>query len=124
MRREVDSETLYRAAAGIALAIGVLALISPKLALRIYGVDPDRVTGPGAFGWRLFAVRNIVIGAAAIRGSRAARDTALLVQPPDQLVFLHAWRTGGIPAHTAAMALATSAAVAGLSLQARRAAPA
>lgn len=55
MRREVDSETLYRAAAGIALAIGVLALI---------------------------------------------------------------------PAHTAAMALATSAAVAGLSLQARRAAPA
>jgi hypothetical protein len=114
-----DAETLYRGASGIALAVGILALVSPRLLVRVYGIDPAQMTDAGAFGWRLFAVRNIVIGTAGLTGHPAARDVTLLVQAPDQLVFLHAYRTRSIPRPTAVLAMITSGLVAGACALAR-----
>jgi len=115
-----SSEALHRIAATLALAVGVGAALSPRTLLRIYGVDPDEMTEAGAFGWRLFAARNLVIGGAAFAGSESARNAMLAVQAPDQLVFLHAYRARALPRASAIAAMATSGAVIALGLAARR----
>lgn len=114
-----DARTLHRVAAGVALLVGAGAAIAPRRLVALYGVDPDEMTGVGEFGWRLFAVRNLVVGGAALAGHRAAQDTVTLVQVPDQIVFWHALRSGAVPRTTGVLAIATSAAVAGLGLAAR-----
>ncbi len=118
---DARAEGYARAAAGTALAIGVGALLAPRALVRLYGMDPAEMTGVGAFGWRLFAVRNIVLGGAALAGHPAARDVTLFIQAPDQLVFAHAFRTRSIPRPTAALAMLTSALVAWASAKARTA---
>ena len=105
----------------LALTVGLAAAASPRGLLRIYGVNPDEVTGAGALGWRLFAARNIVVAGAALHGSRTARDVILAVQAPDQLVFLHAYRTRSVPRSTSLAAIATSGAIVAAGLVARHA---
>ena len=61
-----------RTAAAVALAVGAGAAVAPGTLVRSYGVT-EPLTGPGAFGWRLFASRNLAIGTAAWRGNEAAR---------------------------------------------------
>ncbi len=107
-----DPETFYRAAGGTAMLIGIGALLAPKMLVRLYGMDAAQMTGVSAFGWRLFGVRNIVIGGAALAGSQPARDVTLAIQAPDQLVFWHAFQTRSIPRPTAVLAMVTSGAVA------------
>lgn len=108
---ETNPETLHNAAAAIGLSVGVAALIAPHRLVQAYGVDPDEMSGVGAFGWRLFAVRNVAIGLAALGGDNTARRLLPIVQPPDQLVFLHAARAGHIPWWTCGLAMVTSTAV-------------
>lgn len=91
---------------------GVGALLAPKVLVRLYGMDPVQMTGVSEFGWRLFAVRNVVIGGAALAGSQPARDVTLAIQAPDQFVFWHAFRTRSIPRPTAVLAMLTSGLVA------------
>jgi hypothetical protein len=102
---------LATAPAAIALAVGGLALASPRTLLRLYGVDRRELTGAGAFGWRLFAVRNLVTGVSALRANEGARRLILPVQAVDQLVFAHAWKTRAVPRGAAAMAMLTSGAI-------------
>lgn len=99
------------APAAIALAVGGLALVSPRSLLRLYGVDRRELTSAGAFGWRLFAVRNLVTGVSALRANEGARKLILPVQAVDQLVFAHAWKTRAVPRGAAAMAMLTSGAI-------------
>ena len=105
------SETLARANAAIALAVAAGSLVSPGTLIRLYGVDPAEMTGIGAFGWRLFAMRNVALGVAALRGSESARNTFLPVQILDQGVFLQAYRSGSVPKAAALGAMATSGAI-------------
>lgn len=56
----------------------------------------------------------------ALRGSQAARDATLAVQLPDQLAFVHAFRTRSIPRATSAAAMLTSGAIVVAGLAARR----
>jgi hypothetical protein len=60
------------AAIGGAVAVG--SALSPQAFLRVFGVAPHEVTGPAAFGWRLFAVRTAFISGLAWRGDHAARE--------------------------------------------------
>ena len=115
-----SSETIYRAQAGIALAVGVGATLAPRHLARLYGMDHREMTGPGDLGWRLFGARNLVVGAVGLRGSQLMRDVTLAVQVPDQLVFAHAYRTRSIPRATSVMAMLTSGAVIATGLLARR----
>lgn len=110
---------LDRLAGGIGLIIGVGALLFPRLLLRAYGVDPRELTGAGLLGWRLFAIRNIAIGSAAVGGHRRAQDTVLAIQAPDIALFAHCYHTESIPRPVAAKAIASASLVAGLGLAAR-----
>lgn len=121
MPSEPSRESLEMTAAAVATAVGVAAALSPRLLLRLFGVPPAEVTGAAAFGWRLFAVRNLFVGGAALRGDRAARDLILPVQLVDQLVFQHAYRTRSVPRRASALAMAVSGGLIALTGAARRA---
>ncbi len=113
------SETIYRVVAGFALLIGLGALFAPRALVRIYGADPDEITGIGAMGWRLFAIRQLWTAGLAISGDRQARDSILLIQPPDLAIFAHCYRTRSIPRPTSVMAMISAVAVMVLSAIAR-----
>lgn len=115
----LDGERIYRGVASYALAIGIGALFAPRLLLRVYGVPPDELTGIGEMGWRLFAVRQIWIAAAAFAGDARARDAMLAIQAPDLIIFAGTYRRRSIPRATSVLALLSAGAVATLSALAR-----
>lgn len=108
---------LHRAAAAVALGVGAAAALAPGRLTRVYGAD-EALTGVGSLGWRLFASRNLVVGAAAWRGNDAARAAIVPVQLLDQAVFAHAGITGAIPRRTWAAAALTSVGLIALARQA------
>lgn len=116
MARDAEMRTM----AAIALGVGGAAALSPRLLLRLFGIPSREVTGAAAFGWRLFAARNVYIGARALRGDPTARDAFLPVQALDQLVFWHAYRTRSVPRPASLLAAATSAVIVALDLRRRR----
>jgi hypothetical protein len=109
-----------RAMAGIALAVAAGSLAAPQQLVRLYGVDPREMTGIGAFGWRLFAMRNVALGVRALRGDEAAISLFGPIQLLDQAVFAHAYRTRSIPRPAAVGAMLTSGAIIALDLARRR----
>ena len=117
----MGSESLWRAVAGIALSVGTGVALAPGRFARLYGLPTRAMTGTAAFGWRLFAVRTLVIGGAALAGSPAARAAFVPVQILDQLVFLHALATRSVPRRAALLAMGTSGAIVALSLAAQAA---
>ena len=121
MPSEPSAEHLETAAAGIATAVGVAAALSPALLLRLFGVPAREVTGAAAFGWRLFAVRNLFVGIAGLRGDARARALILPVQLADQVVFQHAYRTRSVPRRAAGGAMAVSGVLIALTAAAQRA---
>ncbi|HKJ36652.1 MAG TPA: hypothetical protein VKA36_08810 [Solirubrobacterales bacterium] len=114
-----SAETLYRVAGTIGLLVGVGALISPGLLTRLYGVKEEQ-NDIGAFGWRLFAIRNIYTSSRALLGDQGARDAVMLMQPPDMAVFILSYRAGRLPGLTTVLALISAAAVLAASAFARR----
>lgn len=114
-----EAEQIYRGVAGFALLIGVGALLFPRTLLRLYGVDPNELSGAGEMGWRLFAVRNIFTAAAAISGDQKARDTILALQAPDLVIFAHCFRTRSVPRLTSVLAMFSAGGVAALGAYAR-----
>lgn len=113
-------ETLWRIVAILALLVGVGSALAPGRMSRVFGMPADGMTGTAAFGWRLFAVRNLVVGGAALAGSVSARRSILPVQLFDQMVFLHALATKSVPRRSALLAMATSAAIIATSVVASR----
>ena len=101
-------ERLDLVAAGVATTVAVGSSLAPRLLFRLFGLDPDRLTAEGAFGWRMFAVRTLAIAVLIARGERHARELAIAIQAGDQAVFVHAWRTGGIGARTFGLAMVAS----------------
>ncbi len=114
-----ESELIYRGVAAFASLIGIGALFAPKLLVKLYGADPAEVTGIGAMGWRLFAVRQLWIAGLALSGDQRSRDAVLLAQGPDLAIFAHCYRTRSIPRVTSAMAMLSAGMVATLSALAR-----
>lgn len=113
-----SGEPLHRLASGIAIGVGLGAALSPARLLGLYGID--ELGGAGDLGWRLFAIRTLAVGAAAMGGSPLARDLLIGVQAPDQVAFAHGAATGTISSRAAALASATSAGIVALCLEARR----
>jgi hypothetical protein len=117
------SEQLTRAMASIGLAVATGAALSPRALVRAYRIPAREMTGAGAFGWRMFAVRTGYLAVQAIRGDASARAAFLPIQVLDQLVFAHAFRTRSIPRPAAVAAMLTSGAIVALDLQRRSAQP-
>lgn len=104
--------------AAIAGGVATASALSPRAFLRLFGVDPDEVTGAAEVGWRLFSVRTAYLGARAWGGDASARDAFLPVQLLDQVVFWHAFFKRSIPRRGALMAAATSGVI--IAIDARR----
>lgn len=115
----VDPRT--RAMAGIALAVAAGSALAPAPFLRAFGIDRADVTGTAAFGWRLFAARNVWIGVRALRGDRSAEAAFLPVQALDQAVFWHAFATRSVPRRASLLAAGASGVIVALDLARRRA---
>jgi len=113
------SERLWRTVAVLALAVGIGFAVAPTRLGRLFGLPPGAMTGAATLGWQLFAVRNLVVGGAALRGSDAARRAILPVQLLDQAVFVHAGVTRSVPRPTALLAMATSGLIIAICLAAR-----
>ncbi|MDQ3411500.1 MAG: hypothetical protein M3509_05220 [Chloroflexota bacterium] len=114
------SEALWRGVAVAALLVGIGFALAPKRFVRLFSLPADGMTGTAALGWRLFAIRNVVIGGAVLAGSVPARRVVLLTRLLDQLVFLHALVTKSVPRRSAVLAMATSASIIGMSAIASR----
>ena len=63
--RTVDALAIGR------IAAGVLAWISPRLTARVFGMEADG--GQSHYAWRLFGVRDVVIGVGTLQSSGALR---------------------------------------------------
>lgn len=107
------------AAIGGTVAVG--SALSPRAFLRLFGIHPGDVTGAGAFGWRLFAVRTAYLSALAARGDETARAAFLPIQLLDQVVFWHAFATRSIPRRAAVMGAAASGVIVALDMRRRAA---
>ena len=83
-------------------------------------MKPCELNGIGKFGFRLFGIRNLMVGLMLTSGRKEAEDFTLAVQAPDLAMFVHAYKTGYVPKQAAAGAIATASLVTGLSLAARR----
>jgi hypothetical protein len=86
-----------RGMAAIGCTVAAGSALSPQAFLRLFGIEPDQVTGAAALGWRLFAVRTGYISALAWRGDSWARAAFLPVHALDQVVFWHAFVRRSIP---------------------------
>jgi hypothetical protein len=117
----MDSERLHRTIAGIEAGIGLGAILAPEKLVALYGIPSGEMNGIGAFGMRLFGIRNLAVALMNFGGSQAARDFTLAIQAPDIAMFAHAFKTGYVPKQAAVGALATAGLVTGLSLAAKKA---
>lgn len=116
----MNPATAKRAVIATEIAIGAGAILAPDKLVAAYGVPARELNGIGTFGFRLFGIRNVMVGLASLSGRKEAADFTLAVQVPDLLMFAHAYRTGYVPKRAAAGALATAGLVVGLSLAGRR----
>lgn len=116
----IDPRT--RVVAGIALAVAAGSTLAPAPFLRLFGIAPDQVTGAAAFGWRLFAMRNVYVGVQALRGNATAEAAFLPIQVLDQAVFWQAFATRSVPRRASVMAAAASGVIIALDVARRRAA--
>lgn len=106
--------------AGIGATVALGAGLSPGRFLRLFGISSREVTGPAAFGWRLFAVRTAYLSGKALWGDQGARNAFLPVQLLDQVVFWHAFANRSVPRRAALMAAGASGAIIALDLKRRQ----
>jgi hypothetical protein len=59
------------ALAAMRIAAGLVAWLSPRLTARLLGMPGD--SGASGYAWRLFGVRDVMLGAGTIRSSGAQR---------------------------------------------------
>lgn len=65
-------------------------------------------TGEGLFAWRLFAIRQVLMGSGTITGMDVVRRGNWIVQVADVSIFAHFLRTRDVPRRTAIPALLTA----------------
>lgn len=106
--------------AGVAAAVAGLAILRPRLLVRVLLADPDDLGGLGTFALRLFATRNVWVVWRSLRGDEQVAAGYLPVQAMDQLVFAHAGLKGDIPKRTWALAASVSGVIVAAGLRRSR----
>lgn len=119
----MDSEQTRKLIALLRMAVGSTWLV-PGLGARVLGVDPD-LEPSARLLLRLFAIRDLVLGALALRaeGADADRhvDVGLVVDAADLAALLLAVTRRQIRARTFVLGAGTAAAAVGAGLRVRRA---
>ena len=121
-----DSEVAERALrtlGALQTALGLAVLLSPRRGGQIIELRSRRMTGEAVFGWRLFALRQLLLGAGVATGAEPVRPANWLLQPADLALFIHAYRKQSIPRRAALSSMALAASANGTLVLARRAAP-
>ena len=81
------------------LAIGASSLVAPRLAGKLYALDPD-ANPQAAFLGRLFGVRNAAIGLTLLEGAPAEQDRwlryGLAIEAADIAALIAAYARGTI----------------------------
>ncbi len=86
-------------------AIGLVTLMAPASRTSLAGMRWGGMTGEGLFGWRLFALRQVLLGAGVLVGIEPVRRANWLLQPADFVLFVRAYRTRCVPRRTAVLSL-------------------
>lgn len=92
----------------IQLGIGIVTMVSPKLFSRAYGMSDESATGEGLFAWRLFAIRQILMGVGTLNGNETVRRGNWIVQVADVSIFAQFLHTGDVGKRTSIPALMTA----------------
>ena len=88
--------------------VGVTATLAPTLLARVVGLPAAETGGSAGLAWRWFGIRTAAVATAALAGHTPARAAIALLQVPDQIVMLHAWRSGSVGRRPALTSLAVS----------------
>lgn len=113
---EITPAQARQALTALRLTIGTAAWLTPRLAAKLFGVDPD--DNPAApFVARLFGARDIAMGAVMLEGDEdeVARwiDYGIAIDAADAVAAIAGGVRGYLPKRTAIMAgLAATSAVA------------
>jgi hypothetical protein len=113
----MNPESALRQLAGLRVVIGLLALVAPRLASKIFGLDA--AGNPQApYLARLFGVRDIALGVGALASKGEARRTWVLlgigVDATDAVSATLAGRDGSVSGVTAAKLAAPAVAAVAL----------
>lgn len=85
--------------------IGLVTLMAPGSRTSLAGMRWGGMTGEGLFGWRLFALRQVLLGAGVLVGVEPVRRANWVLQPADLVLFVRAYRTRCVPRRTAVLCL-------------------
>jgi uncharacterized protein DUF4267 len=113
-----DRSTAKRASvvalSAMRIGIGALAWASPSSAAKLFGM-PRAAAAESPYLWRLFGIRDVVVGTATLRASGPDRRTwvafGLICDAADGAAAAISRRDGGLPASTAALVAVPAAAV-------------
>jgi hypothetical protein len=124
MIARMSSDTAVRNISILRIAIGVTSWLAPRLAGRLFGLDPVR-NPQSAYLARLFGVRDIALGVGALQSSGAARrqwlQLGMACDGADVLAGIAGKRDGSLPGLTSAMVTTTAAVAAAQSAAAIKA---
>ncbi len=111
--------TTMRGVGALQFTIGGGALIAPRKLAASFGIPPGQLTGDAVLAIRLFAIRQLLLGAGdAVRDPSTTRAN-LVVQSLDIALFVSTLRSGSIPRKTSLMALTTAIGVTAASIASR-----
>lgn len=117
----MDATTARQALVGINLVLGGLFLLMPRIALRLYGLDPDR-DQEAAYPVRYVGARLLLI-AFLLGGEKDARrvmlDALPVIAATDAGANLLAAMSGEVPKRTVLLGAVTSAAALAVGFVAR-----
>jgi hypothetical protein len=119
----VTAEGARSTLAAMRLTIGVSALVAPRLAGKLFGLDPD-ANPQSMFLGRLFGVRNAAIGLTLRDGAKAEQQRWLrygvAIEAIDIAALVAAGARGTIPKRAVALIGATAGVATALGVIAQR----
>ena len=109
----MDRDVAIRALAGLRFAVGTGAWLTPNLAAKSFGMDPEGNPQASYMG-RLFGARDVALAAGVMSTSGASRDLwlrlGLACDAADAAAAVLAGRNGSLPKFTAALVFAPAVA--------------
>ena len=107
--------------AGVRIAIGIGALVAPRLIAKLFGFDPEKNPQSSYFA-RLFGIRDIVLGVGTLRTTGPSRrlwwQLGIATDATDVASAVLGHKDGSMSTVTTALAAGTAAMATGLGVAA------
>lgn len=109
------ARTSIVALSAIRIGIGALAWARPAVTAKLFGIRGSGVRSESPYLWRLFGIRDVVVGAATLRAKGDERTAwvalGLVCDAADGSAAVIGRRDGSLPPSTAALVAVPAAAV-------------